>query len=39
VQYCQHRKIRAKTDQTIDAISTKTNIGKNPRDPLEALTV
>lgn len=28
-------KIRAKTDQTIDAISTKTNIGKNPRDPLE----
>lgn len=28
-------KIRDKTDQTLDAISTKTNIGNNPRDPLE----
>ncbi|WP_399311072.1 VacJ family lipoprotein [Undibacterium oligocarboniphilum] len=28
-------KIRDKADQTLDAISTKTNIGNNPRDPLE----
>jgi phospholipid-binding lipoprotein MlaA len=27
--------IKAKADQTLDTISTKTNIGKNPRDPLE----
>lgn len=28
-------KIKDKADQTLDVISTKTNIGKNPRDPLE----
>lgn len=28
-------KIKDRADQTLDAISTKTNIGKNPRDPLE----
>ncbi|MCH8622009.1 VacJ family lipoprotein [Undibacterium sp. TS12] len=28
-------KIKDKADQTLDAISTKTNIGNNPRDPLE----
>lgn len=28
-------KIKDKTDRTLDALSTKTNIGKNPRDPLE----
>lgn len=28
-------KIKDKADQTLDVLSTKTNIGKNPRDPLE----
>jgi len=28
-------KIKASADNTLDVISTKTNIGKNPRDPLE----
>ncbi|MBI3283718.1 MAG: VacJ family lipoprotein [Burkholderiales bacterium] len=28
-------KLRDKADRTLDAIGTKTNIGKNPRDPLE----
>lgn len=28
-------KIKDKADRTLDVISTKTNIGKNPRDPLE----
>lgn len=30
-------KLKAKTDQTIETISTKTNIGKNPVDPLEGI--
>lgn len=28
-------KIKDKADKTLDVLSTKTNIGKNPRDPLE----
>ncbi|MFZ6774104.1 MlaA family lipoprotein [Undibacterium sp. SXout7W] len=28
-------KIKDRADQTLDVISTKTNIGKNPRDPME----
>ncbi len=28
-------KIKDKADKTIDAIAVKTNIGQNPRDPLE----